>query len=75
MLPELEKILPDMTVAEMVNRNQASLDTLRHLLKQNPSIRVSDILTPSPDSHEAEVRGVMFDIFHRVGKVMGRNSE
>ena len=70
---ELENIPPDMSLVELAERTQQSLDTLNHLLEQNPNLRVADILIPDPNSHETEVRGVMFDIFHRVAKAMGRN--
>ncbi len=73
-IPELENIPPEMLIAELAKRTQASLATLNHLLEQNPNLRVADILMPDPNSYEAEVRGVMFDIFHRAAKAMGRNS-
>jgi hypothetical protein len=74
-IPELENIPPEMLIAELAKRTQASLDTLNHLLEQNLNLRVADILMPDPNSYEAEVRGVMFDIFHRAAKAMGRNSD
>jgi predicted DNA-binding protein (MmcQ/YjbR family) len=74
-ITELEDISPDMSLVELAKRTQASLNTLNHLLEKNPNLRVADILMPDPNSHEAAVRGVMFDIFHRAAKAMGRNSD
>ena len=75
MYPELENIPPDMSLVELVKRTQVNLNTLNHLLKKNPNLRVADILMPDPNSPQAEVRRVMFDIFHRAAEAMARNSE
>ncbi len=50
------------------------VDRLQSLLLQSPNLRVKDMLFPSTDSHELQVREAMFQIFSRVGEIIGRNS-
>jgi hypothetical protein len=61
-ITELEDIPPEMLLVEVQKRMQENLVTLGHLLDKNPNLRVADILTPDPNSPQAEVRGVMFGI-------------
>jgi hypothetical protein len=74
-MSELEKIDPETKISVIADKLNADLVRLRDLLKENPNIRVSDILFPSFSSREKNVRDTLFSIFHRAAKSLGRNSE
>lgn len=50
------------------------LERLQAMLQVNPNLKVSEILLPEVNSHEAKVRELAIRVFMRAWNIVGRNS-
>jgi hypothetical protein len=62
------------SVQELVDSLERSLAELKPLLASDPKLSVANILHPKPGEISASVRDVIFQIFDRTAKALGRNS-